>query len=237
MKQLSLLIFIVLLNTTTVLLAQDDDMPAPSSSPKADNWLLPESQPKPDMPFMAKVSKSRFSKLLILPDINFGIVDKQVNIGVSPYVGYKVWRGLYVGGGFTYIYSGTKDVVLDKIGGTPYSVSAYRQTFGLGTFLQYNIIKGFFVSARFEVLHKWIDDLNHAGVLRNPQTGAYYINLPKVGLTLPTLLMGTGYNFLAGKNLFLPLMVGYNILYPFTNKQFVVYPKGWLVKFGIVNIF
>ncbi|MDB5284409.1 MAG: hypothetical protein JWO06_3484 [Bacteroidota bacterium] len=228
MKKIFLMLGIVF--AFNLLQAQDDDLPAPSSKPKTDETLLPGQHP------LGKHRKD-LSKYIIEPDFNFAVISGGISVGLSPNVGYNVWKGLYVGGGPTYIYTGYKNIGFTDVAGGTHYANAKWQTFGGGVFLQYNVWRGLFVRSRFEVLHRVLDDINNATVQLNAQGNGYDVAIPKVQRTIPNLLFGVGYNLLESKNFFFPLMISYNVLNSVTDKQYALYPKGWVFQLGFVNIF
>jgi hypothetical protein len=103
--------------------------------------------------------------------------------------------------------------------------------------MQYNVWKGLYVRARVDLLHQQIDDLDNVSVKANAASGSYAVNIPVLKMNVPDMPVGIGYNILVKKKLFLPISVSYNVLYPFLNRQYTVYPNGWIVKMCVVNIF
>ncbi|HWB64825.1 MAG TPA: hypothetical protein VG603_15015 [Chitinophagales bacterium] len=241
MKKL-LLLLPLLFMLGQVTFAQDDDLPPPSSKPNQ-NTETP-AQPGPDdsqnfQGFKAK-KKVDLSKFIIEPDFNFYIYGNMIDLGVSPYVGYNVWKGLFVGGGVTYLYTGYHNIGFTDASGRVYYANANYHTFGGGVFAQYNVWHGLFVRTRFEVLHRIMDDIEYGNVTVsiNPTTGSYQVNIPKIQKTIPALLIGAGYNLLQSKNFFFPIMVSYNVLNNVTDKVYSIYPtNGWVIQLGFVNIF
>jgi hypothetical protein len=61
--------------------------------------------------------------------------------------------------------------------------------------------------------------------------------MPVVKKNIPDLPLAIGYNLLVKKKLFFPIQLSYNVLYPVLAKQYTVYPNGWVVTIGVVNIF
>jgi hypothetical protein len=237
-----ILLLPVLIFSATTLFAQDDELPPPSSKPKTDYPEAPPVAATPDTKNFQGFSKPKkvdFSKFIIEPDFNFGIVSNEIDLGLSPYVGYKVWKELYLGGGVTYFYSGFRNIPFQLSNGSTVYANANWHTFGGGVFAQYNIWKGFFARTRFEVLHRVMDDFydGNVTVTLNPQSNSYQVNIPKVQATIPACLIGVGYNLLRSKNFFFPILVSYNVLYSVTNQNYSIYPHGWVVQLGFVNIF
>ena len=231
MKKIIVLLGIVF--AFNLIQAQDDNLPAPSSKPKPEKPVMPNEQ----FHGFGKHKGPDLSKWIIEPDFNFAVITGGISVGLSPNIGYNVWKGLFVGGGLTYIYTGYKNIgFTDNIGGTHYA-NAQWHTFGGGVFLQYNIWKGLFVRSRFEVLHRILDDINNGSVQLNSQGNGYTVYIPKVQTTIPNLLLGVGYNLLESRNFFFPIMVSYNVLNSVTDKQYALYPKGWVFQLGFVNIF
>ena len=233
MKKLFLALSIVAFASVN-LYAQDDELPPPRSHPKSDGYTLPGQQ---QTPLIAKTKKVDLSNYIIEPDLNLSFIQGGFNVGASPYVGYRLWKNLYAGGGVTYIYTGFRNIGYQDVSGLVHYTNASWHTFGGGVFLQYNIWKGLFVRSRFEVLHRVMDDVYNPQVDANAQTGSYSVYLPKIEKTIPDLLLGAGYNLLQNKSFFLPVMFSYNVLYPATDKLYAVYPRGWVIQFGFIDVF
>ncbi|MDB5284488.1 MAG: hypothetical protein JWO06_3563 [Bacteroidota bacterium] len=230
----------VLLFAVNTLSAQDDELPPPSSKPKTDAPASAPNGDSKDFQGFQKKKKIDLSKFIIEPNFNFNISQDRIDAGVSPYVGYNVWKGLYAGGGVTYFYTGFKNIAFTDYAGRTFYANANYHTYGGGVFLQYNVWKSFFVRSRFEVLHRHMDDLlsGNVSVQVNPQTNSYQVVIPKVDKTIPALLLGVGYNLLASKNFFFPIMISYNVLYGVTDKVYTIYPNhGWVLQLGFVNVF
>ena len=233
MKKLFLALSIVAFASVN-LYAQDDELPPPRSHPKSDGYTLPGQR---QTPLIAKTKKVDLSNYIIEPDLNLSFIQGGFNVGASPYVGYRLWKNLYAGGGVTYIYTGFRNIGYQDVSGLVHYTNASWHTFGGGVFLQYNIWKGLFVRSRFEVLHRVMDDVYNPQVDANAQTGSYSVYLPKIEKTIPDLLLGAGYNLLQNKSFFLPVMFSYNVLYPATDKLYAVYPRGWVIQFGFIDVF
>jgi hypothetical protein len=152
-------------------------------------------------------------------------------------VGRRIWKGLYAGAGFIYIYSGNTNVLIEGANGQVFFANAYRNTVGGGVFLQYNIWKGFYTRVRVDLLHRSIDDLDNAEVLVNTSSGKQYLYMPKIRINIPDLPLTIGYNLLINRKLFFPLSLSYNILYTFSNKNLSVYPAGAIIKIGLFKLF
>lgn len=224
-----------------------DDLPPPTSKPKED------TRPPDDFVGFKAKKKVDLSKFIIEPNFNLSIGSNQIVIGLSPYVGYKVWEptkakansgnvGLFAGGGITYFYNGFRNIQFTDGSGNSYSANANWHTYGGGVFLQYNIWKGLFTRIKLEVVHRSIQDFYSGGVYiqTNPATNSYKVIIPKVEKTIPALLIGVGYNLLQSRNFFFPITVSYNILYPFTpsdQRAYSLYPRGLVVQLGFINIF
>lgn len=229
-----LLVLGLLLVSSHVLLAQDDELPPPSSKPKT---LQQYPFDKNDQGLIRAHRRVDLSKYIIEPDVNFSVVPGGYEVGVAPTVGYNVWKGLFVGGGLTYIYTGYKNITItDNLGGG-HSANAKSHTYGGGVFLQYNVWRGLFVRTRFDILHRSLDDVEHATALLNTQNNAYEVKIPHVQKTIPGLLVGIGYNLLENRNFFFPITISYNVLSSVTDKQYSPYSRGLVFQLGFINIF
>jgi len=225
---------VVIILSSAILSAQEDELPPPSSHPKSEVPDMPNQQ---SFHGFGKGKKIDISNYIIEPDLNISFMQGGFNIGASPYVGYRLWKNLYGGGGVTYIYTGFRNIGYEDVSGLTHYTNASWHTFGGGVFLQYNIWKGLFVRTRFEVLHRMMDDVYNARMVVNAQNSTYNIYLPKIQKTIPDLLLGVGYNLLQSKSFFLPVMFSYNVLYPVTDKLYAVYPRGWIIQLGFVDVF
>ncbi len=214
--------------------AQDDELPPPSSHPR---YEMPDQSEGQNHNFLPHHKKPDLSNYIIEPDLNLSFIQGGFNVGASPYFGYRLWKNLYGGAGVTYIYTGFRNIGYEDVTGLTHYTNAAWHTYGGGIFLQYNIWKGFFVRTRFEVLHRVMDDVYNATVIVNPQNNTENIYLPKIQKTIPDLLLGAGYNLLQSKSIFIPVMFSYNVLYPTTDKLYAVYPRGWIVQLGFIDIF
>lgn len=231
--------------------AQDDDLPPPTSKPKRETTNTESNKapdPKDFQGFKGK-KKVDLSKFIIEPNFNLSIAQGRIDAGLSPYVGYKVFEpkklkdnrgniGLFAGGGLTYFYTGYTNIqITNGSGAVIGSAKAHFHTYGGGVFLQYNIWRGFLARARFEVLHRDLADLNSSPIPKNPNnySEGFYFN--RIQKTIPSLLIGVGYNLLQSKNFFMPIMVSYNVLHSVTNKQYSIYPRGFVIQLGFVNLF
>ena len=236
--KVALLLLPAVMFFSSALIAQDDVQPAPSSHPTPQSSENNLAEPRhEDSPFLSRYGKANQLKFIIEPDLDFGSVNRQLTVGVAPTVGHKLWKGLYAGAGMIYTYSVVKNLPITELNGQVYFASAYRQTYGGGVYLHYNIWKGLYVRVRFDVLHRYIEDLANATVVANITTGKTEVKIPVIKMNIPDMPIGIGYNILIKKKLFLPIKLSYNILYPFLNKQYTVYPDGWIIKLGIFNIF
>jgi len=241
-----ILLFAVFALAGSSLFAQDDELPPPTSKPKSDNNTPGPSNttpPKTDngagFQGFSKTKKVDLSKFIIEPDFNFGIASNEIDLGLSPYVGYNVWKGLCLGGGITYLYTGFRNIQFQDASGRTYYANANYNTYGGGLFAQYNIWNGLFARVKFEVLHRDMDDLygNGVSIQLNPTNNSYQVVIPKIHVTIPDMLVGVGYNLLRSKNFFFPIIVSYNVLSSVTNKTYAVYPNAWVVQLGFVTIF
>jgi len=233
------LLFPAMMLISGIAVAQEEDQPAPSSHPHgSENLDVPIPEPKhEDCPFLSRYGRANQMRYIIEPDIDFGSVNGQVNIGVAPTVGHKIWKDLYAGAGLVFIYSGSKNVLLADVNNQLYYTNAYRYTYGGGVYVQYNAWKGLYFRVRFDLLHRQIDDLDNATLKPNQATGSWQINMPVLKMNIPDMPVSIGYNMLVKKKLFFPIALSYNVLYPFLNKQYTMYPNGWVVTVGICNIF
>jgi hypothetical protein len=93
------------------------------------------------------------------------------------------------------------------------------------------------VRDKFEILHRTMDDVYDATLNVNPVNNATMINFPKIQKTIPDMMLGAGYNLLQTKSIFIPVMFSYNALYSVTDKLYSIYPHGWDVQVGIIDIF
>lgn len=212
-------------------------MPPPSSKPKTES---PKQEAQPDdkdFQGFKKPKKVDLSKFIIEPNFNFNIGSGRIDFGLSPYVGYNVWKGLYVGGGITYFYTGISDVPKFYQGFQVGVGKANFHTYGGGVFLQYNIWKGLFARTKFEVLHRTMDDYLQDVRPKNPNNLNDGFTFPKIEKTIPAMLVGVGYNMLRSKNFFFPIMISYDVLHSVVNKTYSLYPNGWVLQLGFVNVF
>ncbi|MBP7389951.1 MAG: hypothetical protein KA841_06075 [Chitinophagales bacterium] len=250
MKKVPLLLAALLLSAN-FLLAQDDDLPPPTSKPKEQKE---KDNLPPDEEFRGFKSKKKIdlSKFIIEPNFAFSVGQGMIDLGLSPYVGYKIWEpkklkpnagnlGLFVGGGITYRYTGFRNIEFTDNTGSRYYANANWHTYGGGVFVQYNIWKGLFARAKMEVLHRSLDDFYNGGVAVQIQpNNSYKVIIPKVEKTIPALLIGAGYNILQSRNFFFPIMISYNVLHPFTpedQRAYSLYRTGLVVQLGFINIF
>ncbi len=240
MLQKILFLLSVFAFAANIAFAQDDELPPPTSKPQP-TTQQPSATSKDPNNFQGfqKSKKVDFSKFIIEPDFYFNVADNEIDLGFSPYVGYNVWKGLSVGGGLTYLYTGWRHLAFtDPASGATYYANASWNTFGAGTFVQYDIWNGFFARARFEVLHRIMQDpYGSVTVQINSQNGTYQVLIPKIHATIPALLVGGGYNLLRSKNFFLPIMVSYNLLSSVTNNTYSIYPHDWVIQLGFITIF
>ena len=229
-----LMILSILTFSCANLKAQDDELPPPSSHPQTQSsgFLTKTGDHN-----LVKVKKIDLSKYIIEPGVHLSFMQGGFNIGASPYIGYRLWKNLYAGAGVTYLYTGYRNIGYADAGGAVHYTNASGHTFGGGVFFQYNIWKGFFIRGRFEVLHRTMDDVYNASITVNPQSNAANITMPKIQKTIPDMMMGAGYNLLQTKNIFIPVMFSYNVLHSVTDKMYSIYPNGWVVTAGFVDIF
>ena len=233
--------------TGSTLFAQDDELPPPTSKPKSDNntppsgstTTPPKGEDGKDFQGFSKPKKLDLSKFIIEPDFNLGFGGSELDLGLSPYVGYNVWKDLYLGGGVTYLYTGYRNIQFQDASGRTYYANASANTYGGGVFAQYNVWRGFFARVKLEILHRDMDDLgsSNINIQLNPANNSYQVQIPKVHVTIPDMLVGVGYNLLRSKNFFFPIIVSYNVLSSVTNQTYSVYPHSVVVQLGFVNVF
>jgi hypothetical protein len=222
MLQKFLLSFSLLLFSFCFLQAQDDDKPAPFRRPEQ-SYSRDTVNPNAPVKGFEPKKKLDLSKFIIEPNIQLSFGSGYVNLGLSPYVGYQIWKGLYGGGGVTYLYTRTN-----------YTDQSYKEignyhTYGGGVFLQYNIWKGLFARVKGELLHRQLEVTTTYGTT---QIGKF-----KFDGNYPGLFVGAGYNMLRSKNFFFPIMISYNLLNSIGVKQYAPYRSGLVVQLGFVNIF
>ncbi len=242
MKKILFFLFLSLF-AGNILFAQEDELPPPTSRPKDEPQMSQPKSPKGDdqdfQGFTTHKKKIDLSKFIIEPDFYFSIGSDEIDLGLSPLVGYEVYKNLFVGGSITYLYTGYRNVPLENpLTGGVFYANLNWHTFGGGPMVQYNIWKGFFARAHLEVLHRIMDDpTGQVNITTNFVNNTYSVQIPKVEATIPDLLLGVGYNLLRSKNFFFPIMVSYNVLYAATNQTYAVYPHGWVIQLGFVDIF
>lgn len=250
------LLWLLLFAFSASAVAQEDDLPPPSPKIKKSEgeWQPVDTFQKVDKkdefkPF-SKKKKLDLSKFIIEPNFNFSIGNNVINLGLSPYVGYRVWQpkntkagsmqGLYAGAGLTYFYTQYSNLEFsDPSGLYRFYGKARFHTYGGGVFLQYNIWKGFFTRVKLEVLHRDLDDINNA-YLSSSGTApniTYRVEFPRIQKTVPALLVGVGYNLLQSRNFFMPIMVSYNVLHSVVDRNYSLYPRGVVVQLGFINLF
>ena len=232
MKKL-LLAFFLFIFSGAVLMAQDDELPPPSPNPKPDNFVLPGQQ---GFQGFKNEKQRKLADFIIEPNLLVSFIPGGYDLGVQPYLGHRIWKNLYGGAGLTYMYTGFKNIGYQDVTGLTHYTNASWNTFGGGAYLQYNIWKGFFVRDKFELMHRWMDDVYDASVNLNPQTNAYNVSIPKIEKTIPDMLLGAGYNLMQGKIFFMPVMFSYNVLYQVTNKTYSAYPRGWVIQLGFIEV-
>ena len=228
-----LMLFSLLAFSFAILKAQDDELPPPSSNPQPQTGLSVQ----PTWHQYTKKKQIDLSNYLIEPGLHVSFMQGGYNIGASPYLGYRIWKNLYAGGGVTYLYTGYHNIGYPDASGAIHYTNASGNTYGGGLFFQYNIWHGFFVRDKFEILHRTMDDVYDATLNVNPVNNATMINFPKIQKTIPDMMLGAGYNLLQTKSIFIPVMFSYNALYSVTDKLYSIYPHGWDVQVGIIDIF
>lgn len=214
--------------------AQDDELPPPSSKPEKAEEKKNDQKPPDvkDFKGFSKPKKFDMSKLLIEPIVNFSISQYRIDIGFSPSVAYRVWQpknaksksgnvGLFVGGGVIYSYT-----QINEGRGLKYNI----QTYGAGPLVQYNIWRGLFVRTKVELLGRKIP----VGI--GPFVNGRYEIIYRHKFT-PAWLVGAGYNLLQSKNIFIPIIVSYNVLHSVVDREYSIYPRGFTVQLGFITLF
>jgi len=177
------------------------------------------------------------SKLLIEPIVNLSINQYRTDIGFAPSVAYRVWQpkkanpkwgniGLFVGGGVTYSYTNIRE--------TP-SLRYNIQTYGAGPLIQYNIWRGLFVRTKLELLGRKIPVSYYT--IPNPSGGGAVYKVNYIHKFTPACLVGAGYNLLQSKNIFIPIIVSYDLLHSVVDKDYSIYPRGFTVQLGFITLF
>lgn len=221
----------------TMAFAQDDELPPPSSKPKQTEEQK-SNQPAPDPKNFKGFGKSKFdmSKILIEPIINLSISQFRIDAGFSPSVAYRVFQpknvnprwgntGLFIGGGITYSYT-----QINEGRGFKYNF----QTYGGGPLIQYNIWRGLFVRTKLELLGRRVPQGNPSITMVNGNP-VYTFKYKQV--FTPACLVGVGYNLLQSKNIFIPVIVSYNVLHSVVNRDYSIYPRGFTVQLGFISLF
>ncbi len=211
-------------------------MPPPSSKPEQTEQTNTDQRPPRNSNFkgFGKDKKFDISKFIIEPIINLSISQYRLDIGFAPSVGYRVWQaknanprwgntGLFLGAGVTYYYTGLTTYTPVGNGTTRISL----QTYGGGPLLQYNIWRGLFVRTKLELLARRMPV--GADLIKNT-----YIYRTKF---TPAWLIGAGYNLLQSKNIFVPIIVSYDLLHSFVSKDYSIYPRGFTVQLGFITLF
>ena len=234
-----MLLFSFFVFAANVAWAQDDELPPPSSKPNQPAEEKKNDQKPPDAKDFKGFSKPKkfdMSKLLIEPIINLSISQQRIDIGFSPSVAYRVWQpekakaksgnvGLFIGGGVTYSYT-----QINEGNGLKYNI----QTYGAGPLIHYTIWRGLFARVKLELLGRKIP-------LRYTQTifpnGSSKFDVIYTQKFIPACLVGAGYNLLQSKNIFIPLVVSYNVLHSVVDRQYSIYPRGFTVQLGFITVF
>lgn len=201
--------------------AQDDFLPPPpgqSRTGSSDTIKPFTDRKKPDL-----------SKFIIEPNFGFGIQQDVINLGLSPLVGYNVWKNLFVGGGFTYYYTRI-NLTRANSGVTKDGVRIHEHTGGVSAFAQYNIWRGIFARVRVEVLQRRM----FSALYYMPLANDYRIEYTRA--TVPAVLLGAGYNLSISKNFIFPFAVYFNALHN-VNRQYSLYPRPFIVQLGFINVF
>jgi hypothetical protein len=233
-----LLLFPLFVLAVNMALAQDDELPPPSSKPKQTEEKRNDQKPPDvkDFKGFSKPKKFDMSKLLIEPIVNLSIGQVRTDIGFSPSVAYRVWQpknakpksgnvGLFVGGGVTYSYTHINETANLK-----YNI----QTYGAGPLIQYTIWRGLFARVKLELLGRKIP-VSYYTIPTS--TGGVIYKVNYINKFTPACLIGAGYNLLQSKNIFIPLIVSYDILHSVVDKNYSVYPRGFTVQLGFITLF
>jgi hypothetical protein len=234
-KIIALLSFFVL--ACNLLFAQDDDLPPPSSKPENTEQRSPEKPPAAnDFKGFGKPKKVDLSKFIIEPIVNLSISQYQAEIGFSPSIGYRVFQpknvnprlgsntGLFIGAGITYRYNH-----FNEGNGLKYNMQVY----GGGPLVQYNIWRGLFARVKLELLgRRYPSSVQLVGSAGNL---SYKVNYKQ--LFVPACLLGAGYNLLASKNIFVPIVVSYDLFHSIVSKDISIYPRGFTVQLGFITLF
>ena len=236
-KIIALLSFFILLGNFAF--AQDDELPPPSSKPKQGEEKKNDQKPPDikDFKGFSKPKKFDISKLLIEPIVNLSISQFRTDIGFSPSLAYRVWQpknakpksgnvGLFIGGGVTYSYTHINETANLK-----YNI----QTYGAGPLIQYNIWRGLFVRVKLELLGRKIPASYYT--IPNQTGGGVTYKVNYINKFTPACLLGAGYNLLQSKNIFIPLIVSYDVLHSVVDKQYSIYPRGFTVQLGFITLF
>ncbi len=224
---LFMICFAFALNTFAQGETQDGPFKKPDATKATDTLNVTEKSKG-----LEQKKKFDFSNIIIEPNIQFSYSNSQINFGLAPYVGYRVWKNLYAGAGISYFYTGVRGTATTSVGVR--NVTANFHTYGGGAFLQYNIWKGFFARAKFEVLHRQLDDIYNG---EESPVGSGKVVFPKIERTYPTLFLGAGYNLLASKRFFMPILVQYNVLQTLGDPKYRPYQRGFVLQIGFVNVF
>lgn len=222
--------------SANILWAQDDDLPPPSSKPKKEDVQKDEQKAPDAKDFQGFKPKKKFdlSKFIIEPNPNLAFSQNRIDAGLSLYVGYNVWKGLFVGGGVNYYYTGIKNYAVADPTGRQVLAKFHTQNYGGGVFLQYNVWKGFFVRTKLELLGRQIPT---SISFNSPTNGSYNYKVNYINKFTPALLIGGGYNMLRSKNFFMPVAIYYNLLHSVVDKQYSIYPRGFVIQLGFINLF
>jgi hypothetical protein len=221
-----------------VALAQDDELPPPSSKPKgqSEQPSTPNPPSPKDFQGFKKPQRVDMSKFIIEPLVNFSIGANRLDFGFSPSVAYRVFQpntasaksnnsGLFIGGGVTYSYT-----QINEAPGLKYSI----QTYGGGPLIQYNIWRGLFVRARLQLLGRKIP-VSYNMISNGSGNYSYQVNY--ISKFTPACLLGVGYNLLQSRNIFVPLIVSYDIFHPLVDTKYSIYPRGFTVQLGFITLF
>jgi hypothetical protein len=202
--------------------AQDDDKPLPYKRPTDAYSRDTVSSDMSKVKQFQEKKKFDMSKLFIEPVFDFFIEGGEVQFGLMPTVGYKVWKNLYIGGSIKY-----NMIYVSHWDGTPATPSITEQVYGGGPLVQYNIWKGFFTRFRFEML-----------AVRYPDANAYTNNVTYATVGIPHMWLGGGYNFTYKKLISLPVAVYFNPLWGTYNGTAQQYsPYSWVYVQAAIYLF
>jgi hypothetical protein len=225
-----ILVFLLLVTGISAF-AQDDDKPAPYKRPTNDYYRDTVSYDQAKVNSFQPKKKFDVSKLFVEPVFNFYLDGNEVQFGLMPAIGYKVYKNLYVGGSIKY-----NIIYVSHLDGTTATPSVTEQVYGGGPLIQYNIWKGFFARFRFEMLAVRYPDAIYSG--SNSTTGNPTTTISYATLGIPHMWLGGGYNFTYKKVISLPVAVYFNPLWGSYNGTAQAYsPYSWVYVQAAIYLF